>query len=114
MIQKNTGDACARETNLGSGPINLINMAFVMTRNTRKSLKNGVYPPFKSFDAGVRGQNNRPSDWINLHGLMRCFGLKTGRFPAPHAYYPHKFTPTILTKLVGPEPKELEGLEYPS
>ena len=103
-------------------------MAIVMTRNTRKSSKNGVAklalapvcqlfwrtrtsacfaPPFKSFDAVVRSQNERPPDWINLHGLMRCFALKTRRFPAAHAYYPHKFIPTILTKLIGPEPKVL-------
>ena len=82
----------------------MIEMAFVMTRNTRKSSKSGVHPPVKSFDVVVCRQNNRPSDWINLHGLMRCLALKTRRFPAPHAYYPHKFIPTILTKLIGPEP----------
>lgn len=82
----------------------MIEMAFVMTRNTRKSLKSGVHPPVKGFDAVVRRQNKRPLDWIDLHGLMRCFSLKTNRFPAPHAYYPHKFIPTILTKLIGPEP----------
>lgn len=82
----------------------MIEMAFIMTRNTRKSSKSGVCPPVEGFDAVVRRQNKRPVDWINLYGLMRCFALKTIRFPAPHAYYPHKFIPTILTKLIGPEP----------
>ncbi len=47
---------------LGSGPVNFIEMAFVMTRNTRQSLQSGVYTPVKSFNAVVRRHNKRPSD----------------------------------------------------
>jgi len=101
-------------------------MAFVMTRNTRQSLKSGVAklafspvchvfwrtrtsacfaPPVKSFNAVVRSQNKRPLDWAGFHGLMRCFVLQTKRFTASHAYYPQKLVPTVLTKLIGPEPR---------
>ncbi len=44
-------------------------MAFVMTRNTRKSLQSGVYTPVKSFNAVVRLHNNRYSG--RLCGLGR-------------------------------------------
>ena len=36
--------ACCVLGILGSGPINLIEMAFIMTRNTRKSMNSGVRP----------------------------------------------------------------------
>ena len=67
-------------------------------------MNSGVRPPVECFDAVGRRQNERPLDWTNLHGLMRCFTLKANRLPAVHACYPHKFLPTILTKLMGPEP----------
>ena len=49
-------------TELGSEPVNLIEIAFVMTRNTRQSLHNGVYTPVESFNDIVRRQNKRLSD----------------------------------------------------
>ncbi len=85
-------------------------MAFVMARNTRQSLQSGVYTPVKSFNTVARRQNKRPLDWqvdrAGFYGLMRCFALETTRSTASYAYYPQKLTPTILTKLIGPEPKQ--------
>ena len=60
----------------------MIGMAFKMTRDTRKSLKNGLVCPVKSFDTVNRRHIDRPSDGINLHGRLCCTALKTGRFPA--------------------------------
>ncbi len=83
----------------------MIEMAFVMTRNTRQSLQIGVYTPVKSFNAVVRRHNKRLLDWAGFHGLMRCLDLQTKRFTTSHAYYPQKLVPPILTKLIGPEPR---------
>ena len=67
---------------LGSGPMNVMEMAFDMARITRKSPKGGVGAPAKDFDAVGRSQIERPSDRADLHGLHRRKPLKVGRLPA--------------------------------
>lgn len=67
------------------------------------------YIRLESFDAVVRRLNKRRWDWINWCGLLRCFILKTNRFPSDHAFYPHKFNSTIATQLIGLEPKRHTG-----
>jgi hypothetical protein len=71
-----------RVARLGSGPIKLTKMAFDMTRDARKSSKNGVGAPVESFDAADRRQIERPSDRANLHGRQRRKALKGFSLPA--------------------------------
>ena len=67
---------------LGSGPIDLIGMAFEMARDARKSPKGGVFPPAEGFDAAGRGPLDRLSDRADLHGLRRRKPLKGLGLPA--------------------------------
>ena len=60
----------------------MIEMAFDMASNTRKSPKSGVYPPVEGFDAVGRRQIDRPSDRTRLHGLLCRNPLKVERRPA--------------------------------
>ena len=60
----------------------MIEMAFDMASDTRKSSKSGVYPPVEGFDAVGYRQIDRPSDRACLHGLLCRNPLKVGRRPA--------------------------------
>ena len=60
----------------------MIEMAFDMVSDTRKSQKSGVYPPVEDFDAVGRRQIDRPSDRARLHGLLCRNPLKVARLPA--------------------------------
>lgn len=54
----------------------MIEMAFEMASNTRKSLKSGICCPVKGFDAVERCQIERPTDRAHLHGVLRRKSLK--------------------------------------
>ena len=60
----------------------MIETAFDMASDTRKSPKSGVYPPVEGFDAVGRRQIDRPSDRAGLHGLLCRNPLKVTRRPA--------------------------------
>ena len=60
----------------------MIEMAFDMASDTRKSPKSGVYPPVEDFDAVGRWQIDRPSDRVIVHGLLCRNPLKVRRRPA--------------------------------
>ena len=57
----------------------MIKMAGEMARDTRRSAQSGVCPPVKRSDAEARRQIARPSDWADLHGLMRRKPLKVDK-----------------------------------
>jgi len=50
---------------LGSGPVNLTEMAAAMTRDARKSAKRGAFPPVEGFDTAGRCQRGRHFSQIN-------------------------------------------------
>jgi hypothetical protein len=58
-------------------------MAFEMTRGTRKRLKSGVVPPVEGFDTVDRRQIGRPSDRAHLNGRLCRKALKGCSLPAP-------------------------------
>jgi hypothetical protein len=60
----------------------MIEMAFEMARDARKSPRSGVVPPVEDFDAAVRRQFDRPSDRVDLHGLQCRKALKGFSLPA--------------------------------
>ena len=60
----------------------MIEMAFEMASDTRKSSTSGVHPPVEGFDAVGRRQIDRPSDRVHLHGLLCRKPLKVGGRPA--------------------------------
>jgi hypothetical protein len=60
----------------------MIEMAFEMARDARKSPRSGVVPPVEDFDAAVRRQFDRPSDRVDLHGLQCRKAFKGFSLPA--------------------------------
>jgi hypothetical protein len=60
----------------------MIEMAFEMTRDTRKSPTSGVNPPVEDFDEAGRRPIERPSDRADLPGRLRRKPLKDGSLPA--------------------------------
>ncbi len=55
---------------LGSGPINLMEMAPEMTRAARRDAKNGVVSPVKRFDAADRQSFRCPEDVVHPPGYF--------------------------------------------
>ena len=67
---------------LGSGLIDLTEMAFDMTRYARKNPQSGVLPPVKGFDAADRRQIDRLMDRVDLRGILCRKSLKGYSLPA--------------------------------
>ena len=62
--------------------MNMIYMAFEMTRNARKGALGGVISPVKRLDAAGRRQIERPLDRAHLPGLLCRKSLKGDSLPA--------------------------------
>ncbi len=68
---------------LGPGPTNSFELAFDMTRRSRKDLRSGLPARLKVLTRMVAAHIERPLDGMLLPGSLCCDVLKVMRLPAP-------------------------------
>jgi hypothetical protein len=95
---------------LGSGPINMVTVAFKLARDTRKSVKSGVVPPVERFDAVDRRQIGRPLGWGECARKAAFQDFENRKVSSQDlgqscALPAHKFPPTTAIRLMSPDPR---------